>query len=241
MTQSKGGKGKGMKSSKAPSSKGKGSKGGKVGKGKKSSKAPSSKGKGGKGGKGKNGKSLKCKGKKNRKSKGSKGKKSSKHPKSKGEGGKSCEKTPTVSPTEAPTVSPTEAPTNICKLTDVERIDGIRDIIKSVSNLEDLDTPGTAQNMAYSWLISEESSDLFVCPDDSTFVLQRYVLAVVYYATKGQEWDRCNQGAEECFSVKKGVRTDHEPYLSKANVCEWFGVSCINDSIVISIQLGEYF
>ena len=233
MTQSKGGKGKRMKSSKAPSSKGKGSKGGKVGKGKKSSKAPSSKGKGGKGGKGKNGKSPKCKGKKNRKSKGSKGKKSSKHPKSKGEGGKSCEKTPTV--------SPTEAPTNICKLTDVERIDGIRDIIKSVSNLEDLDTPGTAQNMAYSWLISEESSDLFVCPDDSTFVLQRYVLAVVYYATKGQEWDRCNQGAEECFSVKKGVRTDHEPYLSKANVCEWFGVSCINDSIVISIQLGEYF
>ena len=272
------GKGKGKKSSKAPSSKGKGKKGGK---GKKSSKEPSSKGKGKKGkksskapkckelgGKGKTSKGGKGKkSSKHPKSKGGKGKKSSKHPKSKGKGGKGkivCKnsitpsvapsnlsptasptatptKSPNASPTAYPTASPTVTPTNVCKMTDVERINAIRDIIAPVSSLEDVDSFGTAQNMAYSWLISEDANDLFVCPGDSTFVLQRYILALVYYAAAGDSWDRCNKGADECFTLVNDVRTDFEPYLSKASVCEWFGVFCIGDNIVSSVQLGKSF
>ena len=229
-SKGKGGKGK-NKSSKSPGSKGKGSKGknksskspgskGKGGKGKKSSKSPSSKGKGGKGGKGK--KSSKSPGSKGKGGKGGKGNKSS--------------KTPTLSP-----IIQTPGPTNICRLTDAERIDQIERIISQVSDINDVREAGTPQNLSYRWLISEGPDSLFVCPDNVDFVLQRYILGVTYFALDGDNWDRCqsNTDSADCFAVVDGETNDYEPYLSKEDVCEWFGITCNGNNIVTGVFLGK--
>jgi hypothetical protein len=227
--KSKGKGGKGKKSSKVPKkSKGKGGKGkksskvpkkskGKGGKGKKSSKVPKSKGKGGKGKK--SGKSPKSKGK------GGKGKKSSKSPKSKGKGGKGKKSS------KSPTIS---TPPNNCGISDSRRRAGIRDIISKVSDLALVDTSGSPQNLAYLWLLDDD--EFFVCPTQERAVLQRYILAVLYFSTDGDEWDRCNRGSESCRSIQ--TLRNFEPYLSSRSVCEWFGTVCVDGSVT-KVQLGK--
>ena len=134
-------------------------------------------------------------------------------------------------------MAPTIAPTNICGLTDVARIDAIRAIISQVTDLSVIDTPGTNQNLAYNWLISEGPDSLYVCPDDVEFVLQRYILGVVYFALDGDNWDRCGRVNSNCQSITDGIT--YEPYLSKADVCDWFGITCIGGSVT-RVVLGEY-
>ena len=73
-----------------------------------------------------------------------------------------------------------------------------------------------------------------VCPDNQTIVLQRYILAVVYFALGGDSWDRCNR------DVNKPCDGGNNRYLSSAGECDWFGVECQDDSIVTSISLGTW-
>jgi hypothetical protein len=106
------------------------------------------------------------------KGKGGKGKKSGKSPKSKGKGvkGKKSGKSPK---------SPTASPTNKCGISDSRRRAEIRDIISQVSDLALVDTPGSPQNLAYLWLLDDD--EFFVCPTQESVVLQRYILAVLYF------------------------------------------------------------
>ena len=214
---------------------------------------PGSKGKGGKGGK----KGLKCKkGKKNKsskmpssKGKGDKKNKSSKMPSSKGKGGKGSSKTPSSKGKGRDRYStdcddgqpPAPAPTtNECNFTNEQRTEGIRTIVETVSRSDELNDDGSAQNLAFNWLISDDSENsLVVCPDDETLVLQRYILALVYYATDGDEWDRCTEGSNDCFTTNRGVVTEFEPYLSKEDVCSWFGIECTDDNVVTKVKLGK--
>ena len=213
-----------MKSSKAPKSSksGKGmksSKSGKSGKAIKSSKAPKSS----KSGKSKkSGKSVKSS-KSGKSSKSSKSGKSSKSDKS--------SKAPKSSKSGKSGKSPTASPTNSCGISEVDRISKIRAIISEVSSLSAVDTTGTDQNLAYEWLISDSDDSLFVCPGDKQIVLERYILAVLYFATSGDGWDKCNR-INEC------IGTGSQSYLSKASVCEWFGIECENGA-VSEVKLGK--
>ena len=73
----------------------------------------------------------------------------------------------------------------------------------------------------------------FVCPNDDTLV-QRYILAVLYFATAGDAWDRCYQGDSECREEE-----DAEPYLSASSECEWYGSECFADGLIESVTLGK--
>jgi hypothetical protein len=222
MKSSKSGKsgksGKAIKSSKAPKSS-KSGKSGKSGKAIKSSKAPKSS-KSGKSGK--SGKAIKS-------SKAPKSSKSGKRGKS-GKSGKSS-KVSKSSKSGKSGKSPTSSPTNSCGISDVDRISAIREIISEVSSLLAVDTAGTDQNLAYEWLISDGDNSLFVCPGDKQIVLERYILAVLYFATNGDGWDKCNR-------IKECTETGAQSYLSKASVCEWFGIEC-NNGAVSMVELGK--
>lgn len=73
----------------------------------------------------------------------------------------------------------------------------------------------------------------FVCPNDDTLI-QRYILAVLYFATAGDAWDRCYQGDSECREEE-----DAEPYLSASSECEWYGSECFADGLIESVTLGK--
>lgn len=98
--------------------------------------------------------------------------------------------------------------------------------ISGLVALTDTDSP---QWQAYEWLVYDD--DKFVCPNDDTLV-QRYILAVLYFATTGDAWDRCYRGDNECREEENA-----EPYLSTSSECEWYGSECFADGLIESVTL----
>jgi hypothetical protein len=102
--------------------------------------------------------------------------------------------------------------------------------ISSISNALDILTSGTPQNRAFDWLLDVDPAQ--VCPGETLAVVQRYVLAVLFYSTGGENWDECGSNAP-CSSV---------PYLSGANVCDWYNTVCDGpNGNLIEIRLGTFY
>ena len=109
--------------------------------------------------------------------------------------------------------------------------------MSTVTDLAVVDTFGSPQNLAFTWLISDGPDSQFVCPQTRRLVIQRYLLAVGYFSTDGDSWDRCSRGRTNCRN-NEGER--FEPFLSKQNECKWFGIKCV-DGDVTDIILGKCY
>jgi hypothetical protein len=94
-------------------------------------------------------------------------------------------------------------------------------------------TAGTSQNAAFNWLVNKDLAKL--CPDRVTDLKQRYVLAVNYFSLGGDDWFECNALSSPTIQMCN----EGERHLSKANVCDWFNVSCSLDGNVTAIELGK--
>jgi hypothetical protein len=106
-------------------------------------------------------------------------------------------------------------------------LDGVGDPVL----IRDLVTP---QGLAANWLINQDYRK--VCPDEK--VVQRWVMAVFYYATNGDEWLQCSvDGSDECGSnlpFKSKQR-----FLSDFSECDWAGITCNTDDCVTEIEFEE--
>ena len=141
--------------------------------------------------------------------------------------------TPTTAPTtSAPTVDPvTDIPTGVPTVepTVFEAERYIKDIAPDPIAVE---TPGTSQNLAYEWLLSQDNVDDL----SPTELEQKFSLATIFYSTGGEK-------VEEL-----------EGWLDpNTNECEWFGVECVDSTvaddsalqsrqaigIVVKLQLAE--
>jgi hypothetical protein len=107
--------------------------------------------------------------------------------------------------------------------------------VTDVSLLSDLSTP---QGKAIEWLINEDGA--YLCPN-ATKLIQRYVLAVMYYSTGGENWMKCsassiasdNCGGEEPF-------VNRTRFLSNDNECSWAGIRCSESLCVTQIEFGTF-
>jgi len=133
--------------------------------------------------------------------------------------------TPTAVPTATPTISSNPTPSNQsrCGLTDSERRQEIQTIIESVSDPTEVALVGSSRNLAFEWLVEED--ELFLCPDSSNLV-QRFVIALFYFATGGDNWSQCSQTDLACVGT---------PLLSGVNECSWYGIFCDGSSNTIEI------
>lgn len=117
-----------------------------------------------------------------------------------------------------------------------------------MSDPDTLETVGTPQNSAYNWLLNEDSA--FLCPQ-SPNLIQRYVLAVHYFSTRGNRWFQCSaptdlqdpelvaQANDACTIVATpGTRLDNSyAWLTGVSECQWGGIACDDDGRVIRIDM----
>ena len=76
-----------------------------------------------------------------------------------------------------------------------------------------------------------------LCPD-SPYLVQRYVLALFYFATDGDNWPLCSADETSTPCVDENG-TEIVRFLSNTNECEWYGVVCDFDKFVTLIEIGK--
>jgi hypothetical protein len=159
---------------------------------------------------------------------------------------------PSAIPSSLPTATMVTDPTlTHCNgITAEERVEQLLQILgaatDSIVNLPDDDDDEkvsiTAQGQATEWLLNED--EYHVCPDDGKLI-QRWTLAVMYFATGGDEWFQCRRGGSSAATTT--TTTDRcgsnapfvgrERFLSATNECEWAGIFCM-DGCVTEIEFG---
>ena len=147
----------------------------------------------------------------------------------------------TPSPSDSPTGIPTDipvidfvegrrspGPTPECGVSPDGRNQLIMDKIAELSGREAFDDPKDPIYLATVWLVQGDS--MYVCPDDPSLI-QRYALALLYYSTNGDDWNRCSRSqTKPCPGAN---------FLTGFNECLWGGVTCDGQGRVTNINLGK--
>ena len=100
----------------------------------------------------------------------------------------------------------------------MSREEAFLEILTKVSSAEDLSDAGTPQGFAYNWLVNTDAIDPCTYPT----VEQRYALVVIYNSTNGDDWK------------------DSTGWLTAENECEWFGLTCDSDSLLIEFLESKF-
>ena len=111
----------------------------------------------------------------------------------------------------------------------METLDAVADP-DQIRNISD------ARGQATEWLLNEVNP--FACPDNPKLV-QRWVLAVIYYSTGGDLWFQCSANTsaiDGCGGAEPFVADLR--FLSSSEECLWAGISCI-DGCVTEIEFEE--
>ena len=134
---------------------------------------------------------------------------------------------PSPLPTGAPTLAPSNSPTEERRSLIVERL-----LAEGVAfDLAELNNSTCVVGEAFHWLVYDD--EYRIDPSD-VHLVQRFVLAVIYFASGGESWNR--------ISKSDGV------WLSNRSECEWFVVisdlqygvlGCTADDTVIKLDFRK--
>lgn len=104
--------------------------------------------------------------------------------------------------------------------TDPERFDLISaKLVKSgVADQFTISTEGTAQFKALDWLSNHDPAQLDISSD---YLVSRYVLAVLFYATSGRD--------PASTSPMNTDWTTHDMWMTGEGYCTWHGVKCVGE------------
>lgn len=87
-------------------------------------------------------------------------------------------------------------------------------------------------HMAIQWLTFGDDFHEEMSPKE---LLQRYVLSVLYFSTKGDDWKVCSRTkTSECADG-----TGFERFLSPRSVCHWYGIHCNKNDYITMIDLAD--
>jgi hypothetical protein len=109
-----------------------------------------------------------------------------------------------------------------------DRRQSIANAVISISGDDPFDDAGSPVWLAFTWLVNDDQ--YYVCPEDESLA-QRYALAVLYFATDGDNWMKCRRdGLAPC--------TDQD-FLSEYSECLWGGITCDAFGRVQKINLDD--
>mmetsp|Transcript_6093 Transcript_6093/g.10810 ORF Transcript_6093/g.10810 Transcript_6093/m.10810 type:complete len:485 (-) Transcript_6093:128-1582(-) len=143
---------------------------------------------------------------------------------------------------------PTEAPTQ-------SRFSCIARRTAFLSDPSTLDDPASPQSRALWWITNEDPLGLDC--GTNQFLLQRYALAVFYFSTTKDDskWLGCGPTEEPTDTDCTGFQLlsngniplknrkykeipNQKQWLKGTNECEWYGILCQDEGLVVAINLG---
>ena len=136
---------------------------------------------------------------------------------------------PTEAPSTAPSAMPSMAPTT-------SNFQSVLAELEAITGSSTVYNRGSAQHQAASWIANDDDyvREQGLTPRDAKFV-QRYALAVFYFALGGEQWKVCSRGSPSCSSNPNVVS-----WLSPKNDCQWKHLSCEDGETLDKLQWCKY-
>jgi hypothetical protein len=134
----------------------------------------------------------------------------------------------------APTATPTSLLISLSPSEYFERrYEAVRDVLLQVSTEETLDDVSSPQHATMEWIVETDQAQ--IPPTDEEVLLTRYIVSLLYFALKGDEWwqdfgflDPSNictwndGGNNGCYCVTNGT----EDILTEIGLCTSPDVAC---------------
>jgi len=119
-----------------------------------------------------------------------------------------------------------------------QMIFNILTVDNDVTPAAEINDVGSSANLAFEWLVGEDA--LYLCPDEPK-IIQRYVLAKIYFQSNGDDWLQCSRPGNVCAPGS----SDFGPlggadWLSPVNECDWAFLRCNDDNCITHIEVGKY-
>lgn len=118
----------------------------------------------------------------------------------------------------------------MCGMTADERSIMLRSGLSAISDPVLMETSGTPQYFALFWL--DMIDEAILCPDAPN-IIQRYIVALVYFALNGPDWYQCSA---ESVGIIGPCDIVGRRWLDVRIECRWYGISCANE-VVTGISL----
>jgi hypothetical protein len=127
------------------------------------------------------------------------------------------------SPSIDSVVTPTQSPIPAKSPCTRTSLDCLAEILlqKEVADAKALQDESSPQFLALSWLANNDPAVLDLDSTPTVILVERYVLAVLYFAT----------------SAEGGLNVLN--FLTASSVCEWKGVFCNSNDLVVALLLGK--
>jgi len=106
--------------------------------------------------------------------------------------------------------------------------------------------------LALNWMIDEDPMQL--CPQDK-FLVQRYVMSVFYFSTRGDRWTECSappplsevgdpeqaqaDANAQCSLQVAGFESSSNAWLTGGSECGWGGLGCNEDNFIARIEMEQ--
>ena len=140
-------------------------------------------------------------------------------------------------PSIAPSAPPTTSRDSIGIWERLSELSGPTILLAKAGNIELQQTP---QYKAANWIINEDERQI---DTDDDLLEQRYILALLYFATNGHSWKDCafDETSHECTYLDYGFQSNftESRYLSASHECDWFQTYCSDDKVVRDLHLCE--
>jgi len=153
---------------------------------------------------------------------------------------------PSRGPTTAPVPSPSAAPSFPCNLDVNTRREMILDVLSvqnDVTPAAEILTVGTSANLAFEWVVGQD--ELYLCPDDPK-IIQRYVIAKLYFQTSGDQWINCSRAVENgpdpvCAPQETSPEgtLQGNNWLDSSQECDWAFIRCRPDTCITHIEVDQ--
>jgi hypothetical protein len=144
----------------------------------------------------------------------------------------------------------TNSKLHCCNLSSREREKKLLELYSTVSNKIDIKTKDSPQNKAFYWILNKDK--YCVCPSEKGCEpIQRYVMAVYYYSTKGKDLVNCGASSVTCDLdgvLNNGSNTSvcyhgaDQQWLSNVPSCKWCSNNCddpLYSDCIAQINLGK--
>ena len=111
-----------------------------------------------------------------------------------------------------------------------------------VTSAEELLEPNSSANLAFEWLVGQDA--YYICPDDSK-VIQRYVVAKIYFQQEGDAWLECSNPSYSldaeptCDTPAYNAALAGDVWLDESHECDWAFITCNTDMCITKIEVDD--